>query len=107
RSHQRKVEVESVARLDVGCFLNGVDLVHLKRGEHSRLVFCQIQSLAGREGVRPIARSHVVARTGRELSSRSEKPIDRADRKTVLIPTQNEWLVIGVGQTTATPGGSC
>jgi hypothetical protein len=57
--------------------------------------------------MRPVARPHVVARAGRELSCWSQEPIDRADRKPVLIPTQNERLVIGVGQTAAAPGGSC
>src|SRR5205823_13537484 len=55
-----------------------------------------------RRSVRPIARTNVVVSPCDEAACGSQKTIDRADRNSFTIPTQDERHVIGVGESTAT-----
>src|SRR5262245_43018025 len=96
--HQRIVQVEGLARADVRAFLSSVELIHLECRNGCPFVLCEVERLARRQGVCPIARADVVVRTGSEPARWGQKPIYSADCSALSDPTKNYRLIVRVAE---------
>lgn len=96
--HQRIIEIDVFAGINVRALLLQVPLVHLKHRKICPPVLAQIERLSGCNDMGPITITDVVARASLISSSRRKKTVYRPNGKTLFIPTENYRLIVLIAQ---------
>src|SRR5437763_16443386 len=84
--------------MNTGVLLAGVNFVHLERGKNEALATVQVKRLSGRQRMSPIAGAHIATPACRVSTGGSQKSVDGANSKALLIPAQDEWKIVRVGK---------
>ena len=103
-SNQRIIEIEGLTRVSFGVLLWSVKLVHLEGREGAQVfVARERKRLARGNRVCPVSGADVIAGIGGVAPGRREKAIEQTDRDAFLIPPEDEWHVVRIGETAAAP----
>src|SRR5262249_15002184 len=98
---ERIVEVEVLARMNVGTLLYRMELIHLERRNGVVFAFRQIDRWSRCRYMDPITGSNVGVRSCAESAGRCQETVDGPNLSALCLPAENEGLIVRVGKSAA------